>query len=210
MLAEALPAALGAAISPPALLFIAFLLANPRPRSRALIFLTGAVLITLGVGFVVVLALQGSGLESRQHRTVPPWIDLSLGIVLVAFAVVVRFRPPRGPKAAKQRRELGLIGLLGVGVVMYTPSPLYLASLHAIAKAHERVLVAVLSVVLVAAIYMLVIEIPIIAHVIWPDATIRVITAVNTWLAEHGRTIIVLVSAGFGAYLIGSGIAHLV
>jgi hypothetical protein len=209
MLSEAVPAAFGAAIYPPALLFIAFLLANPRPRRRALIFLTGAVLITLGVGFLVVLALQGSGAESTKHRAVPPWIDLVIGIVLVAFALVVCFRPLRGPKAAKQRRELGLIGLLGVGILMYAPSPLYLASLHSIAKAQAGLLVTVLSVILVAAIYMLLIEIPIISHVIWPHTTIRGVLAVNTWLAKHGRTIVVIVATGFGAYLIGSGIAHL-
>src|SRR5690349_7137545 len=122
MLAEAVPAALGAAIYPPALLFIAFLLTNPRPKRRALTFLAGAVFITLGVGFLVVLALQGSGFEGPKHRTVPPWIDLAIGILLLAFALVIYFRPPRGSKATKQRRELGLIGLLSVGIVMYSPS----------------------------------------------------------------------------------------
>ena len=209
MLSEAVPAALGAAISPTALLFIAFLLTNQQPRRRASIFLTGAVLITLGVGFLVVLALQGTGIEGPRHRTVPPWIDLGLGIVLVVFALIIHFRP-RATKTPRQRRELGLIGLLGLGMAMYTPSPLYLSSLHAVAKGHAGLLVTVLSVVLVAALYMLVIEIPIIAHAIWPDGTVRVVTAVNAWLARHGRTIIVLVAGCFGVYLIISGIAHLV
>ncbi|MEU6646668.1 GAP family protein [Saccharomonospora sp. NPDC046836] len=209
MLSEAVPAAFGAAIYPPALLFIAFLLANPRPRRRALTFLIGAVFITLGVGFPFVLVLQRSGAESPKHRTVPPWIDLAIGILLVAFALVVYFRPPRGPKAAKKHRKLGLIGLLAVGIFMYSPSPLYLASLHSIAKAHTSLLVTLLSIILVAAIYMLLIEIPIIAHLVWPDSTVRGVTAVNTWLAKHGRTIIIIVAAGFGIYLISSGIAHL-
>ncbi|MFF4591418.1 GAP family protein [Amycolatopsis sp. NPDC001319] len=210
MLSEAVPAAFGAAIYPPALLFMAFLLVNPQPRKRALIFLAGAVFITLGFGFLSVLVLQSSGAESPQHHTVPAWIDLTIGVVLVAFALVVWFRPPRGPKAAKKRRELGVIGLLGVGILMYTPTALYLASLHAIAKAHASLLVTALSIILVAVIYMLLIEIPIIAHAIWPETTIRWVTAVNAWLGRHGRTIIVVVAAGFGIFLIGSGIAHLV
>ncbi|QRP50431.1 GAP family protein [Amycolatopsis sp. FDAARGOS 1241] len=209
MLSEAVPAALGAAIYPPALLFIAFLLVNPHPRKRALIFLAGAAFITLGFGFLSVFLLQSSGAESTKHRTVPAWIDLTIGIVLVAFAVVVHFRPPRGPKAAKKRREIGVIGLLGIGLLMYTPTALYLASLHAVAKMHSSLVVTVLSIILVAVIYMLLIEIPIIAHAIWPEPTIRWVTVVNTWLAKHGRTIIVVVAAGFGGYLIASGIAHL-
>lgn len=210
MLSEAVPAALGAAIRPPALLFIAFLLVNPRPGRRALIFLGGAVLIALGFGFLSVLVLQASGAESAEHRTVPHWIDLAIGILLVAFALVIYFRPPRGPKAAKQRRELGVIGLLGIGLLMYRPSLLYLASLHAIAKAHASPLETVLGIVLVAVIYLLLIEIPIIAHAIWPDTTIRWVTAANTWLAKHGRSVIIIVVAGFGGYLTASGIAHLV
>jgi Sap-like sulfolipid-1-addressing protein len=210
MLSEAVPAAFAASIYPQVLLFVAFLLVHPHPRRRALIFLAGAVVITFGVGFLGVLVLQASGAESPGHRTVPPWIDLALGILLVAFAVVVYVRPPRGPRAATKRRELGVIGLLGVGVLMYTPSPLYLVSLHDIAKAHAKLLVTVLSIILVAVIYMLMIELPIIAHAIWPDTTVRWVTAVNTWLAQHGRAIVIIVAVGFGAYLIASSIAHLV
>lgn len=210
MLSEAVPAAFGAAISPAALLFIAFVLTRPRPRRRALIFLSGAVFITLGAGILFVLALRGSGAESPQHPTVPPWIDLAIGILLLAFALVVYFRPPHGPKAARQRRELGLFGLLGVGMFLYSPTPLYLASLHAIAKAHASLLTTALSIVLVAAIYLLLIEIPIITHTVWPDATVRRVTAVNAWLARHGRTIMIVVATGFAAYLIGSSVAHLV
>lgn len=210
MWSEAVPAAFGAAIRPPALVFMAFLLVNPRPGRRALIFLAGAVLVTLGFGFLSVLVVQSSGAESARHRTVPHWIDLAIGILLVAFALVIYFWPPRGPKAARQRRELGVIGLLGIGLLMYRPSLLYLASLHAIAKAHAGLLVTMLDIVLVAVIYLLLIEIPIIAHAIRPDATIRRVTAVNAWLANHGRAIIITVAAGFGVYLIASGIAHLV
>jgi hypothetical protein len=203
MLTEAIPASLAAALYPPALLFVAYLLANPHPRRRALVFLTGAVIATLGTGFAFVFVLQGTGIErGPHHRTVPPWIDLGIGVLLLATATYLWFRPPRGPKAAKERRELGLIGLLAIGLVMYSPSPLYLAALHAIAKAHDSVLVTILSVLLVAALYMLIIEIPVVAHTIWPEATLRTVTVVNTWFARHGRTIIVLASGAFGLYLV--------
>jgi hypothetical protein len=209
MLTEAVPAALAAALYPPALLFVAFLLANPQPRKRAVVFLAGAVIATLSFGFVVVFVLQGTGVERGPHRTVPPWIDLGIGILLVAAAVYVWFRPPKGPKAAKQRRELGLIGLLAIGLAMYSPSPLYLAALHPIAKAHASVLVSILSVVLVAAIYMLIIEVPVVAHTVWPEATLRVVTAVNGWLGRYGRTIVVLAAGAFGVYLVIHAIVQL-
>jgi len=211
MLTEAIPAAFGAALYPPGLLFVAFLLVNPQPRKSALIFIAGAVVATLGFGFALVFILQGTGVErSPQHRTVPAWVDLGIGILLLGSALYVWFRPPRGPKAAKERRELGLLGLLVIGLLMYTPSPLYLAALHAIAKAHEAVIYTILSVVLVAVIYMLVIEIPVVAHAIWPEATLRVVTAINAWLGRYGRTIVVLAAGAFGLYLVISASVHLI
>ena len=202
MLAEAIPPALGAAIYPPALLFIAFLLARPQPRKHALIFLAGAVVITLGVGFAVVLLLENTGVESPRHRTVSPWVDLGLGVLLILFAVVVHRRPPRGPKESRQRRELGLLGLFTIGLVMYSPSPFYLASLHAVAKGHAGAVATALSVVLVAAIYMLMVEIPVVAHALWPEATLRRVSAVNAWLSRHGRALICIAAAAFGVYLV--------
>ena len=211
MLTEAVPASLGAGMYPPALLFVAYLLANPEPRKRALVFIAGAVIASLGFGFALVFIIRGTGIErGPHHRSVPPWIDLGIGVLLLASAVYIWFRPPKGPKAAKQRREIGLIGLLAIGLVMYAPSPLYLAALHAIAKAHDTVLVTILSVVLIAAVYMLIIEIPVVAHAIWPEATIRVVTAVNAWFGRYGRTVLVLAMGGFGIYLVISATVHLV
>jgi hypothetical protein len=92
---------------------------------------------------------------------------------------------------------------------MYSPSPFYLASLHAISKSHPSALGIVAGVVVVAAIYMLLIEIPIAAHALWPEATVREVTAVNGWLTRHGRTIVIVAAAGFGAYLLTSGTIHL-
>ena len=98
MLEEAIPSALGAAIYPPALLFVAFLLARPQPRKRALMFLSGAMAVTLGVGFAVVVLLRRVVVENPWHRSISPWIDLGLGVLLILFAVVVSLRPPRGPR----------------------------------------------------------------------------------------------------------------
>lgn len=211
MTAEAVPAAFGASVYPPALLFVAFLLAGPRPRQRSLVFIAGAVIATLGFGFLLVFVLQGTGVERDPHHwTVPNWVDLVVGILLLGFALVAWFRPPRGPKSTKQRRQLGLLGLLAIGFLMYTPSPLYLASLHSIAKAHTNLLATVLSILLVAAIYMLIIEIPVITHAVWPEQTIRWVTTVNTWLARYGRTIIVVAAGAVGVYLVISSLVKLI
>ena len=78
----------------------------------------------------------GSWWRTPGSASISPWIDLGVGLLLILFAVVVSLRSPRGPKKSRQRHELGLLSLFTIGLVMYSPSPLYLASLHAIAKGH--------------------------------------------------------------------------
>ncbi|NMH97812.1 GAP family protein [Pseudonocardia acidicola] len=210
MLAQAVPPALAAAFWPPALLLVAYLLAGPEPRKHALMLLAGGAVATLGVGFAFVLLLQGTGVESSTHHTVSPWIDVGLGVLLLVFALVVARRPPRGPGAGSEdRREVGLLGLLVAGMVMYSPSPFYLASLHAITKAHVSALAAALSVVLMAGIYMAFVEVPIVLHLVWPQTTVQRLRSVNEWLHRHGRAVILVAAVGFGVYLLFSGIGRL-
>jgi hypothetical protein len=209
MLLQAVPPALAAAIYPQALLFVAFILGRPRPRRNALVFLAGAVVITLGVGFAVVLLLQHSSLEGPRHPSVPPWIDLGIGVALLVVAAVVYLRPSRPKEERARRRELGVLAVFGIGLVMYTPSPFYLASLHAIAKGHAGALATVAAVVLVAVLFMLIVEVPIAAHALWPETTIRTVHATNAWLSRHGRTLICLAATALGGYLTVTAIVHL-
>jgi Sap, sulfolipid-1-addressing protein len=210
MLAHAIPAALAAAIYPQALLFVAFVLGRPQPRKRASIFLAGAAVVTLGVGFAVVLLLQHTGVEDARHPTVPPWIDLGLGVALLLVAAAVCLRPPRRTPRSERHRELGVLGLFAIGLVMYTPSPFYLASLHAIATSHDGAVATAGGIVLVAILFMLMAEIPIVAHVIWPEATIRTVGVVNGWLSRHGRTLIAVAAIALGGYLIASAVIRLI
>ncbi len=62
---------------------------------------------------------------------------------------------------------------------------------------------------LVAAIYMLIIEIPVVAHAIWPEQTLRVVTAVNGWLSRHGRTIVMIAAGAAGIYLVVTSVMHI-
>jgi threonine/homoserine/homoserine lactone efflux protein len=209
MLAQAVPAALAAAIYPQALLFVSFLLGRPRPRQRALVFLSGAVVITLGVGFAVVLLLQHTDLEGPRHPTVSPWIDVAIGVALLVVAAWVALRPPRHEEKRARRRELGVLAVFGIGLVMYTPSPFYLASLHAIAEGHAGAVATTAGVVLVAVLFMLFVELPIAAHALWPEATLRTVRGANEWLSRHGRTLICLAAIALGGYLIITAVTRL-
>lgn len=209
MLWEAVGVALVAAFSPWALLMVAYLLSQPRPKRLALVFLATATSITLAVGFAVVLVLSGTGVDNtHKHRTVPAALDLAFGVAILVFAVIFARRPPHTKKA--RRRETGLLTVVALGAVMGSPSVLYLSSLHSISKGHPGTLAAVGEVVLLAAIVMLMVEVPIALFILAPERTTAALDTANRWLAAHGRTIAVFAAGAVGVYFVVSGIVHLV
>lgn len=211
MLWEAIPTALAASFSPPALLIIAGLLGLPHPLRNATVLLISAAVVTLAVGFTLVEVFKGTGVDdSRQHPTVPPALDLAIGLVILGFAAFVARRPPRAPKEKPDQREMRLLVIVGLGLFLGSPSPLYIASLHSIAKGNPSGVVAVLDVILIAAIVLLMVELPVALYLIAPDRTAAILKSVNSWLARNGRVIALTAAGIVGTYFVVSGIVHLV
>lgn len=209
MLWEAVPTALVAAFSPWTLLVVAELLSRDRPVRPALVFLAAAAATSLAIGFVVVLALKGTGVDdSRKHRTIPPALDLALGLLILAGALFVARRPPREPKRGR-RRELGLFAVVVLGIAVGSPSPLYLAALHSIAKGDPNTAAATFDVVLLAVLVLLLAELPIALFLVAPDRSTSVLRAANAWLARHGRVIGVSAAGVVGCYFVVNGLVHL-
>src|SRR4051812_40977751 len=153
MLWEAIPTAVAAAFSPSSLLIVAGLLGMAHPLRNALVFLITAATVTLTVGFVVVALLAGTSVDDHsEHPTVPPALDLVIGLVILAFGLSVARRPPRPPKQKPDQREMRLLVVVGLGLVLGSPSPLYLASLHSVAKGNPSGVAVVFEVILLAAI----------------------------------------------------------
>lgn len=208
MLWEAVPTALVAAFSPWTLLIVAELLSRDRPIRPALVFLATAAATTLAIGFAVVLALGSSGIENtHKHRTVPPALDVALGLLILAGALFVARRPARGPK--KKRREAGLAAVIVLGVVVGSPSPLYLASLHSIAKGNPSAAIATVDVLMIAALVLLLAELPIVMFLLAPERSTAVLEATNAWLGRHGRVIGVTAACAVGCYFVVIGVVHL-
>ena len=209
MLWEAVPTALVASFSPWTLLIVAELLSRDRPIRPALVFLAAAAATTLAIGFAVVLALGSSGIDdTRKHRTVPPALDVALGLLILAGALFVARRPAR--RAKKKRREAGLAAVIVLGVVVGSPSPLYLASLHSIAKGDPSAAIATVDVLMIAALVLLLAEIPIVMFLLAPQRSTAVLEAVNAWLGRHGRVIVVTAACVVGCYFVVNGVVHLV
>lgn len=210
MLWEAIPSAIAAAFSPSTLLIVAGLLGMAHPVRNATVFLITAATVTLTVGFVVVEVLKGTSADdSSKHPTVPPAIDLVIGLVILAFGLYVARRPPRAPKQKPEQREMRLLVVVGLGLLLGSPSPLYLASLHSVAKGNPSGAAVVFDVFLLAAIVLLMAELPILYYLIAPERAAAALRTANAWLARNGRTIGLSAAAIVGTYFVISGIVGL-
>lgn len=230
MLWEAVVTALVAGFAPWTLLIVAGLLRRERPLHHALAFLAAAVATSLLVGFVVVLAIGASGVQDpHRHRSLSPAIDLGLGIAILLCVPWLVRRARRGPKPRRERGPhkerdgrrrarpwdrwrkygSGLVAAVALGAYAGAPSPLYLASLHAITMGRPGSAAGAFEVLLIAALFLLMAEVPIVLFALRPEGTAALLERANAWLARHGRVLTVLAAGAVGVYFTVDGLVHL-
>jgi len=110
MLLQAAGFAVLAALSPTALLITAIYLGSARPRTTALCYLAGAVLISTVIGIAVLLLLRYGHFQLPGHRTPRYGLRLGLGLLILAAIAVVARRKPRLLGLSGQARSPGQPG----------------------------------------------------------------------------------------------------
>jgi Sap, sulfolipid-1-addressing protein len=217
--------ALLAAISPTALLVMAVFLGSANPRTTALLYVTGAVVMTVVMAAALLFALRAAGLNlPRQHD---PLYGLRLGLgvlALAAAAFVARRRRPRpgpepGPGRKTSGKTTGLIARLtadprpgtafAAGVVLFAPSATFVAAVQVVATADVTWKFTVLALLLVVIITSLIVWLPLVAFLAAPEATGRRLKALNAWLRANGRVILIGGLAVGGVALVVNGAAGL-
>jgi len=214
MLAEAAGLALLASLSPTALLIAAIYLGSARPRLTATFYLTGAVAMSLVMGVVLLVALRTAGLSHSSEHAPRYGLRLGFGVLLLVAGVVLARRKPQAPDAGS--RKPGLVERMAadpaprsaflVGVLVFAPGATFLAALQVIAAAHADVEATAVAVIVVVVINVLLVWLPIVLHVVAPERTTRYLTAFNTWLRRHGRTVLVWVLVLVGGIMVATGI----
>ena len=214
MILQAAGLAVLAALSPTALLVAAVYLGSARPRLTAAVYLTGAVVVSLVTGVVILAVLRSTGLNHPDQHTPRYGLRLGLGILLLAAAVLVARRRPQPPDPAKPQR--GIVSRLIAnpapasafltGVLIFAPGLTFLAALQVIATARASVELTAVALIVVVAINVLLIWLPIVLHVIAPGPTTRTLTAFNGWLRAHGKQVLVGVLGVVGVIMVVNGI----
>lgn len=227
MLWEAVITAAVAGFAPSTLLIVAGLLSRESPMRHALVFLATAAAVTLMVGFLVVETLGSTDVEDRRrHRSVSPAIDLGLGLAILLLVPYLvhrmtgtrsakphKFKLGRKRKPDEQpshwRDRAGVLAAVVLGLFVGSPNPLYLASLQSISKSRPAEAVGVLEVLLLAAIVLVMAEASIILYAFQPARATALLDSANTWLARHGRVLVIIGVAGVGCFFTVDGLVRL-
>jgi Sap, sulfolipid-1-addressing protein len=210
---QAVGFALLAALSPTALLVAAVYLGSARPRLTGVLYLAGAVAMSILTAVVVLVALRTAGLNHpRQHE--PRYgLRLGLGVVALAAGIAIAARKPKAPDPARPRQ--GIVSRMvanpapasafAVGAVVFLPGVTFVAAMQVIATARASLWAVVVAAALVVVINVLLVWLPIVLHLAAPEVTARRLTAFNGWLRAHGHTLLAGTLVVAGAVLIVNG-----
>ena len=210
---QAIPLALVSSLYPLGLAAVLLLSKATRPRAKEAVFLAGAAVICLTVGFAVVLTGQGNQSSQSGSSSGSYGLELAIGVFFLTAAAVLAHRPPKqhdGPsRITRAATEGGLVTVFAAGVVLYLPSPFYLSALHVIGTAGLSTAVAVAWVIGVVAINLLTVEVPVLLFLLAPEQTAPRLGAVTDWLGRNEHAVLVALLAVLGLWELINGLAGL-
>jgi arginine exporter protein ArgO len=211
---QAIPLALTASLYPFGLAVLLLLAEAERYKGRVMVFLAGAAICTLAIGFAVVFALHGAGLGQQGEQSPRYGLRIGIGVAFVAVAVILARRPPKPKKSGESKvtraaQKGGLIAVLAAGVLLYLPSPTYLSALQVVGSTKLSTAATVGWVFVVVAITLITIWVPALIIVLAPGWSKPKLAALNSWLSRNSRTLLIAVLAVLGTWQIIDGIIGL-
>ena len=211
---QAIPLALAASLYPLGIAALLLLTEATRARSKVAVFLAGAVACTLPIGFVVVFALHGIGLDQDSKRSASYGLRLAIGVVLlVAALAIARWSPKPHNKPSRVIRlisEGGLIGVFVAAIALYVlPSPVYLAALEVVGSTKLDTAARAGWVLIVVVLVLITVEVPVLLFVLAPGSTVPRLRALDAWLGRNARTLLAMVLAVIGLWEVIDGLVGL-
>jgi arginine exporter protein ArgO len=211
---QAIPLALAASLYPLGIAALLLLTEAARARSKVAVFLAGAVACTLPIGFLVVFALHGIGLDQDSKRSASYGLRLAIGVVLlVAALAIARWSPKphnKPSRVIRLTREGGLIGVFVAAIALYVlPSPVYLAALEVVGSTKLDTAARAGWVLIVVALVLVTVEVPVLLFLLAPGSTVPRLRALDGWLGRNARTLLAMVLAAIGLWEVIDGVVGL-
>ena len=214
VLAQAAGFAVLASVSPTALLVMAVYLSSANPRTMALLYVAGAVIMTVATGIALLIVIRTTGLNLPRGHDPRFGLRLGLGVLALAGAVFYTVRKPRETVPSEQRRPGFMARLMArpsprfafvTGLLVFAPGATFIAAVQVIATSDASVPLIALSLVIVVTITVIVVWLPLVGYLAAPDATTHRLAVLNGWLRTHGRAVVVYALGVGGAVLIVNG-----
>jgi uncharacterized protein (TIGR03382 family) len=148
-------------------------------------------------------------------------VDIALGVMLLGLAAWAwrrRRRPRSEPDEAAQdsrfkrisaRATTSVKWAVALGILMYLPSPFYLAAIKSIADSADSDPSQLLAVLICGAAVMLFVEIPALVLVLRPDGLKAHLERFDAWLSTNAWALVAALAAAAGVWLVASGVAAL-
>lgn len=210
LLAEIVPLALGAAISPVIFLLQLTTLTGARPIARGSALTAGAAAALIVVSTIGVL-VGDTGFSTRD--TLQAAINIAFGALLMAVGLRALLRPPKPRERKADERAPSARGsfLAGIGGMAsnVTTFALYIPALALIAGSGLPLRQQGIAALIILTITLIVAWVPLVLAVVVPAASSRLLPWLGSWMTEHNRWIQVVLGFGFGIWLFAKGIAGL-
>lgn len=214
MLTQAAGLAVLAALSPTAVLVCAVLLGTANPHRTVIIYVAGAIVITVIFAAIVFVVLRAGHLQRPQERDPRYGLRLGLGLAMLLAGGYLRRRGPKPPDPGK--RDKGIVSRLLtrpggtvafiIGLIVYTPSLAFIAAVQVVATARSSLIGSVLAIALVVVITVMFAWLPLLLFLLAPGQTGRMLRSFDGWLRAHGYVLTVAGLAIAGLLLTLNGI----
>ena len=217
--AELVLVALAAMLSPTTLSFsVLALVLGDRPKRTGLWFYLGAFSATLAIGVVAAFVIGdvAASDEPSQPKTWVAVVDIVAAVALIVWMVRV-LRRPRDPKRAEgmiaQMSKVAsspVVAIIGAGAALANPGGFIPLALKDISETDPSATQYIVEWLFFTIVSLLPLAVALLALVIAPDRTMRVLHAAREWLVRNGRTVAAVIVALLAASLLRNGIAGLV
>ncbi len=216
---ELLPAAVGIALNPPAVVAVILMLSSSKSAKNALWFVLGWMtgLLVVGAG---VLLLGEAGQEAGSASTIGLVAKTSLGVILLAVAFRQwRRRPPSEDEEEMPGWMRSLAGFSGgksfaTAALFAGANPktlaLNIAGAIVIVEAQLSATAQAAVLVLFVAVASLTVVAPLLYHVLAPRRAAVRLASVQRWLIANSKAVTATVLLLLGIMLIASGVQGLV
>ena len=221
MLISLLVMALAVSVEPFRIGMTVLMLNRPRPMLQLLAFLCGGFTMGISVGLVVLFVFRRRLLGSTYFTL--PKVQILIGVLALVVAAVLaaraftgaatgRFDPSAGYLATRAQRllngrSLWIAGIAGLGIAL--PSVDYVAALAVILASGAAAMTQVGALLMFNVVAFAMVEIPLLAYLLAPQATRASMAALHDWIRSRRRVEVATLLAAVGCVLLAVGAAGL-